>query len=68
MPMTDDERSRILGCEIETVNVAIEEAVALAIEEHRRLGNPIVIWRDGRVVWIQPEDITPYSPPPRRGV
>ena len=39
------------------------EAVALAIEEHRRLGNPIAVWRDGKVVWIPPEEIPPYTRP-----
>jgi hypothetical protein len=24
---------------------------------HRRLGNPIAVWRDGRVVWIPPDQI-----------
>ncbi len=65
--ITDEERSRILGTELETVNAAIELAVALAIEEHRRLGNPIAVSREGRVVWLQPEEIAPYTPPPRRG-
>lgn len=39
------------------------EGVALAVEEHRRLGHPIAVWRDGRVVWIPPEEIPPYAPP-----
>lgn len=36
---------------------ALKEAVAEAIEEHRRKGFPIVIWRDGKIVHIPPEDI-----------
>jgi hypothetical protein len=24
---------------------------------HKRLGNPIVVWRDGKVVWIPAEEI-----------
>jgi hypothetical protein len=32
----------------------IREAVAYAIDEHRRLGHPIVIARDGKVLWLQP--------------
>jgi hypothetical protein len=47
----------------ERVDALVGEAIALAIEEHRRLGNPIAVWRDGTVVWIQPEDIPPYTPP-----
>ncbi len=60
--MTDEERGRILGTEIALVNEAIEDAVARAVEEHRRLGNPIAISRDGQVVWIPPEEILPYEP------
>ena len=36
---------------------ALRSAVAEALERKRRLGQYAVIWRDGRVVWIQPEDI-----------
>lgn len=32
-------------------------AVREALLEHKRAGNPIAAWQDGRVVWIQPEDI-----------
>jgi hypothetical protein len=52
--------------DLERVDALVDEAIALAIEEHRRLGNPIAVWRDGRVVWIPPEEIPPYSPPPPR--
>ena len=24
---------------------------------HKRLGNPIVVWRDGKVVWVPAEEI-----------
>ena len=35
---------------------ALEEAVADVIAEHKRLGLPLVIWRDGKVVHISPEE------------
>jgi hypothetical protein len=34
---------------------AMQEAVAEIVEEHRRHGRPLAIWRDGKVVWIEPE-------------
>lgn len=34
---------------------AMQEAVAEIVEEHRRQGRPLAIWRDGKVVWIEPE-------------
>lgn len=36
--------------------MALREAVAEVIEEHARLGIPIPIWRDGRIVDISPEE------------
>ncbi len=37
--------------------MAIKEAVAEAIAEHKRQGHPIAIWRDGKVVLIPPDEI-----------
>jgi hypothetical protein len=36
---------------------ALKEAVAEAIAEHKLRGHPIVVWREGKVVSIPPEDI-----------
>jgi hypothetical protein len=36
---------------------AMEAAVREALARHKLAGNPVAIWRDGQVVWIQPEDI-----------
>jgi hypothetical protein len=38
-------------------DIALKEAVADAIAEHKRMGRPIVVWRDGKVVKIPPEEI-----------
>jgi hypothetical protein len=37
--------------------MALREAVAGAIAEHKLRGHPIIIWRDGKVVSIPPEEI-----------
>jgi hypothetical protein len=37
-------------------------AVSEAIEEHRRMRRSIFIWRDGKVVEIQPDEIKPFNP------
>ncbi len=34
---------------------ALREAVAQAVEEHRRRGVPVAVWRDGRAVSIPAE-------------
>lgn len=31
---------------------ALKKAVAKTIQDHARTGDPIVIWRDGKVVWV----------------
>lgn len=43
---------------------ALREAVQEALRMHKRSGNPVAIWRDGRVQWIAPGDI-PLEPVPR---
>ncbi len=47
---------------------AMGEAIREAVREHKLLGYPIVVWKDGKVVWIPPEEIEladdkPNSPP-----
>ncbi|MCX5832790.1 MAG: hypothetical protein NT140_13070 [Deltaproteobacteria bacterium] len=37
--------------------MALKEAVAEAIAEHKRQGNPIAVWRNGKAVWVPPEEI-----------
>jgi hypothetical protein len=33
------------------------QAVRDALREHKRAGNPVAIWRDGKVVILPPEEI-----------
>lgn len=35
----------------------LEQAVIQALIEHKRAGNPVASWQDGRVVILQPEEI-----------
>ena len=39
------------------IDEALQKAVKDALLQHKRAGNPIVSWKDGKIVWIQPEDI-----------
>lgn len=32
---------------------ALKKAVAGVVKEHRRDGDPLAIWRDGKVVWVK---------------
>lgn len=44
---------------------ALRSAVAEALERKRRLGQYAVIWENGRVVRLEPEDIPPLETPRR---
>jgi monomeric isocitrate dehydrogenase len=39
------------------IDRALKEGVREALLRHKQAGNPIVIWRDGKVVWLKPEEI-----------
>ena len=38
-------------------DIGVRRGVSKALSEHKRLGQPIVVWRDGKVVKIAPEEI-----------
>ncbi len=42
--------------------MALREAVADALAEHKLRGHPIAVWRDGKVVMIPPEEIVVNRP------
>lgn len=53
----------------EKVGAALRLAVADAIEDHRRTGDPLAVWQDGRVVMLPPDQaISPQreTRPPSR--
>jgi hypothetical protein len=39
------------------IQEAMRQAVRDTVREHKLLGYPIVVWRDGKVVWVPPEEI-----------
>jgi hypothetical protein len=39
------------------IDEALEEAARDARRFHKAMGNPMATWADGRVVWVQPDDI-----------
>lgn len=54
-------RARRISSVVQKAGKALRIAVAKTIEEHRRSGDPIVIWKDGRVVKI-PASRIPRKP------
>ena len=39
------------------INKAYERAVKDALRKHKLAGNPVPIERDGKIVWLQPDEI-----------
>ncbi len=39
------------------IDEALQKAVTQALRMHKLMGNPVAEWRDGKVVWIPPEEI-----------
>ncbi len=36
---------------------ALRAAVRDALQRHKRDGDPVAVWREGRVVWLPPDEI-----------
>ena len=41
----------------EIITQALVQGVREALLKHKQAGNPIVIWKDGKAVWLKPEEI-----------
>ena len=39
------------------IDRAGKRAVRAALHEHKLLGHRVVVWRNGKVVWLKPEEI-----------
>lgn len=53
------ERVEDIASILEAMRQAVRER---ALQRHKRLGNPIAAWRDGRVVWLSPDEIPTLEP------
>jgi hypothetical protein len=42
----------------EKITQALAQGVREALLKHKQAGNPIVVWRDGKIVWIKAEEIS----------
>ena len=41
----------------ERIERALRTAVRDALQRHKRDGDPVAVWREGRVVWLPPDEI-----------
>ena len=39
------------------IQSALDKSIRETVRLHKLLGRPIVVWRDGKVVWVPPEEI-----------
>ena len=62
MKPPDDITDDLLIARAEEFEAVFRKAVREALRFHRRLGNPIAAWKDGRVVLIPPEEIPVDDP------
>ncbi len=62
-PYDPETLSQILA-ESAAVEAAVREAVRDALLMHKRLGNPVATWQDGRVVLIPADQIPVDDGPP----
>lgn len=53
----EEGESVVMGVPVSQITEAIREAGRDAWRRHKALGHPIVIWRDGKVVTVPPEEI-----------
>lgn len=68
--MTDklgEDKINLIMRDREKISKALAQAVQNALLKHKQAGNPVAVWRDGKVVWIPPEEIpvAENTPPPK---
>jgi len=59
---TEKDISRIFR-ERTLIDQALNAAVRDAVLEHKQRGLPLVVWRDGKIVWVPPEEVSPGDGP-----
>ncbi|MEG4394805.1 hypothetical protein [Microcoleus sp. BROC3] len=53
--MTEQELCKLY----EKIDAGVKAAIAEALEKHRRLGQSISVWRDGKIVTLTAAEIPP---------
>ncbi|MFH1078824.1 MAG: hypothetical protein V1766_00945 [Pseudomonadota bacterium] len=59
--MKKDHKNMSLG---EMAEEALKKAVARVVEEHRKSGEPLAVWRDGKVVRVPADQLQGYEEAP----
>lgn len=56
-PPSDDRPPADRVGDVARILFEMSQAVREALAQHKRAGNPVAVWRNGRVEWIRAEDI-----------
>lgn len=59
-PKAEEEKAasyRDPGWTSDDIEAAVNRAVTAALRRHKERGESVVIWRDGKIVWLKPEEI-----------
>ena len=43
--------------DLDRIGRALRAGVRDALQRHKRDGDPVAVWREGRVVWLSPDQI-----------
>ena len=54
--------SEILSDPNDVVLEAIREATDEAIRRHKQMDLPMAVWKDGRAVWVSPDELKQSNP------
>lgn len=57
LPQVQSSRKLDLVEQADEIELILQKAVQHELSIHKRLGNPVAVWRDGKVVVIPPEEI-----------
>ena len=38
------------------IDTALAQAVAEAVRQHKLMGQPMAVWKDGKTVWVSPDE------------
>ncbi len=57
--MTEQDRSpsRRQSIDWDAITTTMQRAAREAVLSHARAGNPVAAWKDGKVIWVQPDEI-----------
>ena len=56
IPNSDPTPAERVG-DLDRIERALRAAVRDALQRHKRDGDPVAVWREGRVVWLSPDQI-----------